>query len=238
MQRELLAFVGIGAACLAPATTLYDAASNVVPDSSPWNWTYASIPGGAVVTPPNGSGFVTLDTTASMGIHAGWLLQSPVTLDRSVGYDATWNLKVVSESHNADNQRAGLSVIVLGNDDYGVELGFWNNKLFAYNADFTPGENFALDTTSSMHTYDLKVSGNSYALWVDGSNALDGALRNYSAAGLPYNVPNELWVGDDTTRGQSISEWQSFTVQPAPEPTTLVAIAAGALVLRRRCSST
>ncbi len=186
-----------------------------------------------MVTPPSGNGYVTLDTTASMSIHAGWLLTSPVTLDRTVGYDATWNLQLVSESHSSDNSRAGLSVIVLGNDDNGVELGYWNNEIFAYNDDsgFSIGESATVNT-AAMNSYDLHVIGvrtlGETARW---------SCRNPCAtiaAGLPYNLPDTLWVGDDTTRGESVSNWASFSVNPAPEPAAWLSLGAGLLLLRRR----
>jgi hypothetical protein len=155
-----------------------------------------------------------LDTTASMGIQAGFGKQLKTKLDRIHGYQATWRMKVIRETHSSDKQRAGLSVFVLGNDHYGIEIAYWNDRVFVYNDDkaFTPGESARIDTRAGMRTYRLSVKGDGYSLSVDGAIKLKGKLRNYSWFGFPYNRTNSFWYGDNSRRGESVSQWASFEV--------------------------
>ncbi len=222
---------------MASADVLYDASSNVTPDNAEWGWGFESLPSGGLESGPSGLDYVTLDTTSSMSIHAGWEKTSPISLNRAIGYIASWTLQVNSESHNSSNQRAGLSTIILGNDDYGVEIGYWQNEVFVYNTNFTPGESATLNTTASLLNYQLSVSGNTYSLSVDGTPTLSGSLRNYSAEGLIYSIPNALFYGDDTTQADSKSNWQSFSVQAVPEPAPALALLAGGVLLMRRRTS-
>ena len=60
-------------------------------------------------------------------------------LNAAQGYTLNFTTQVVSEIHNADDRngdgksdRAGFSVIVIGNDPTkSIELGFFNNQIFA-----------------------------------------------------------------------------------------------------------
>ncbi|HLK15240.1 MAG TPA: hypothetical protein VKT78_10575 [Fimbriimonadaceae bacterium] len=199
-------------------TVLYEAAiSKTRPDRSKWGWFYLSLPTRAKVTAPGGSGFVTLDTTSSIKIQAGWGKQLTAKLDRRVGYTATWRMKLVREEHSKDGQRAGLSVFVLSDDHYGIEVGYWNDRIFVYNDNktFTPAEFVPFDPRSKLRTYRLSVHGDRYTLNVDGLDRLSGKLRNYSFFGFPYTRPNSIWYGDDTTRGESVSQWAEFQVSSA-----------------------
>jgi hypothetical protein len=205
----------LAAAVGASATVLYEAsASKALPNSSKWAWFYLSWPPKAKVTGPGSAGYITLDTTASRAIQAGFGKQLTTKLSRTAGYTATWRLRLVNESHTGDKQRAGLSVFVLGDDHHGVEIAYWNDRVFAYNDDkgFTPAESAQFDTRAKMRTYRLAVHGDRYILSVDGATRLSGQLRNYSWFGFPYNRPNSIWYGDDSKRGQSVSEWASFEI--------------------------
>ncbi|MHB8637554.1 MAG: choice-of-anchor Y domain-containing protein [Fimbriimonadaceae bacterium] len=202
-------------ACGAFGTVLYEAStSRVPPNSGKWRWFYLSLPPKAKVSGPGSSGYVKLDTTASMNIQAGWGKQLTTPLTRTSGYTATWRMRVVRETHTGDKQRAGLSVFVLSSDHHGVELAYWNDRVFVYNDDkaFTPGESAHLDTRAAMRTYRLAVHGDRYVLRVDGILKLRGKLRNYSWFGFPYSRANSIWYGDDSKRGESVSEWASFEV--------------------------
>ena len=199
----------------ASATVLYEASvSKTRPNSSKWGWFFLSLPPTAKVNGPAKAGYVTLDTTASRTIQAGWGKELTTKLDRSLGYNATWRLKVVAETHSADKQRAGLSVFVLGNDHYGIEIAYWNDRVFVYNDDkaFTPAESARVDTRAAIRTYRLAVRGDRYTLSVDGVDKLGGKLRNYSWFGFPYSRPNSIWYGDNSKRGQSVSQWASFEI--------------------------
>ena len=215
MKRLLFVLGWLVAATAASGTILYEATvSRAAPNSAKWGWFYFSLPPKAKVTAPGSAGYITLDTSAAMNIQAGFGKQLTTPLDRANGFTATWRLRVVREQHAADNQRAGLSVFVLGNDHHGIEVAYWNDRVFVYNDDkaFTPGESARLDTRTAMRTYRLTEKGDRYTLSVDGLAKLTGKLRNYSWFGFPYSRANSIWYGDNTKRGQSVSEWASFEV--------------------------
>lgn len=195
-------------------TVLFDgASSHSKPNTAPWGWFYLSLPPKARLTGPGSDGGVTLDTTADRKVQAGFGKEVTTKLDRTRGYEATWRLRLIKESHAADSQRAGLSVFVLGDDREGVEIAYWDDRIFVYNDDkrFTPGEHSTIDT-HVMRTYRLAVSGDRYSLTVDGTVRLRGKLRNYSWFGFPYSRPNSIWYGDDTRRAESASEWAYFAL--------------------------
>ena len=185
-----------------------------------------SVSGGATV----------LTTTAPE--RAGFSIFSPITLDRSSGYQVTFDLQLAAESHSS-NDRAGLSVIVLGSDHMGIELGFWTplgspvNEVWAQNAGFTHGEGAVFDTTQRT-LYTLTVSGNSYDLTAGGTQLITGALRDYSGFGLPYTLPDFIFVGDDTFSADASTRFFAATVD-TPEPASFVlgGLLVAGMVLRR-----
>jgi hypothetical protein len=130
-------------------------------------------------------------------------------LDRAKGYTISFDAQVIAEAHN-NNNRAGFSVIAIGSDKKGIELGFWPNEVWAQ-ADgieppgsglFTHAEGAAFDTTAGLTAYQLKVKGDTYTLSVGGAPILNGGVRDYSAFNGfpdPYETPNFLFLGDDTT---------------------------------------
>ncbi len=216
---------------------LYDASSNVAPDASPWGWTYGAA--GVLthpVTAPSGNGYVTLSTGSINANSVGWAKSSPIILDPTKGFNTTWNVQLVSESHASDNLRAGLSFFALGSDKKGVEIGFWQDRIFAYNDNqaFSPGESYSMDTMAAMHTYSLNVTGTTYKLLIDGVDRLDGSTRNYAAVRAQYNVANALWFGDDTSRAQSVSRWGSMSASAVPEPGTYCVLGLGLAFLIKR----
>lgn len=220
------------------SAVLYDAeAGNQTPDSLAWQWLYgSSSPSGAsaTVAPPSaGSPFTTLDTTANNDISAGWGRISPFILNKGSGFIATFELQLLSSG--IGNDRAGFSVILLDFDRYGIEIGMGSNRLFAYNDDaaFTPGEGVDFDLTQ-MHKYEIKVGSGCYFVSIDGQFVLGGSQRLYNQSLPPYNTPNFIFVGDDTTRQSSLARFKSFSIESVPEPTTLAALGLGLFAVRRR----
>jgi hypothetical protein len=130
----------------------------------------------------------TLDTTAVTGDKAGYFGLGLATLDRQAGFTLSLTVRVANESHISGN-RAGFSLIALSTDKQGIELGFWQDQVWAQNVGFTRGENSAFDTSSALVRYDLVVSGSGYALSAGGEPLLNGALRDYSAFGAPMISP-------------------------------------------------
>ena len=179
-----------------------------------------------------GNGITTLDTTATNDISAGYFGSDPtLTLERSLGYTLHVTVQVSSENH-ANSHRAGFSIIALSSDLQGIELGFWQNEVWAQNDDsldpndlFTHGEGEPWDTTTGLIGYDLAILGDTYTLWVNDTVILTGPLRDYSGfAGFPdpYETPNLIFLGDDTTSAQALIQLSYVAVtvtEPMVEPT-------------------
>ena len=154
-----------------------------------------------------------LDTTATNNDYAGYFGDESVpVLSRTLGFTLSFAVQIDSESH-ANDDRAGFSVILLSSDVEGIELGFWEDEVWAQDDDsespadmFTHDEGAAWDTTSGLINYELAIISDSYKLWGNGTVVLTGSLRNYSNfTGLidPYEIPNLVFLGDDTTSAQA-----------------------------------
>jgi hypothetical protein len=209
---------------LQTTTVLYDGSLNTgTPNTQAM--LYISFPAGSYETFTNG--VTILDTTSANGISAGYFGNDPtLMLDRSLGYTLHVTVQISSESH-ANNNRAGFSVIVLSSDVKGIELGFWQDEVWAQNDDsdpgslFTHGEGAAWDTTSGLMAYDLAILSDTYTLWAGDTAVLTGALRDYSNfAGFPdpYETPNLIFLGDDTTSAQALIQlsYVAVTVNELP----------------------
>jgi hypothetical protein len=185
-----------GTPATAATTTLYDGALGGTPNTQ--GFLYLTDPG-----PPQSSAsqsFANGATTLTSLVNndkAGYFAGAP-QLNRTNGYSVRFTVQVLDEAHD-NNKRAGFSVIVLSSDRRGIELGFWENEIWAQSgADFTHAEGAALNTTAALTTYDLTIVGDSYSL-SSGTAILSGPLRDYSSFGWPYTTPNFVFLGDDTT---------------------------------------
>ena len=134
------------------------------------------------------------------------------TLDHNTGFTIDFDAKLNSESHN-NNDQAGFDVVALDKYGLGIELGFWNNQIWAkqivFGADGSVSlthnnvEQFTRDTTVATH-YELSIVDNTYKLFADGSPILTGNIQNYTpynTTGLaynPYQKPNYFFIGDDS----------------------------------------
>lgn len=225
---------------------LYDAALNNLPTDQ--GWIFGNT--GTAATQSVSGGILTLDSTANNDTSAGYSTRLPTgsgapqalnpPLDRLTGYTISFRVRVVSESH-ASNNRAGFSIIAIGNDLQGIELGFWTDEIWAQAVGFTHAEGVEADTTSSLVTYDLSVFGSAYTLYAGGSSVLTGSLRDYSGSIVPvYRTPNLIFLGDDTTSAQARTEIArvSYAAQPVPEPSafllTLAGVGAIAVIRRKK----
>ena len=192
---------------------LYDAKSGVTPDTKMMSF-FDFPPGDIIQTYESGS--TTLDTTKSgNSTYAGWISNATNTLgfpslNRAAGFQLDLTLHVENESHTSD-KRAGFSIIILSEDARGIELGFWENEIWAQNDDatgglFTRGEGITFPTTTGLINYQVIVINDSYTLTANGASILSGPLRDYSKfEGFPdpYQTPNFLFLGDDTTSAQA-----------------------------------
>ncbi len=244
----------------AGTVSLYDPLAGTLPIDQGW------LP---FVFPPvvesHSGGLVELDTTADRAAYAGYfseqpsdgLLQHPQmpVLDRATGYTVSFDLQVLAEGHNTrdDNgdgldDRAGFSVIAISQDLLGLELAFFEDRVWAYaaagegpNSQFTQAEGVAIDTTAAVTRYDLVVQGATYTLLAGGAPILGGPLRNYNPSGVtalidPYDNPSFLFFGDDTTSAESHVLLGEISVTLVPEPACglLAALALPAVMIARR----
>ena len=192
---------------------LYDAASGAIPAAQMMSF-FDFPPGDLIQIYESGS--TTLDTTKSGNdTYAGWTSNAASTpgfpsLSRAAGFQLDFTMQVESESHSS-HHRAGFSIIVLSEDARGIELAFWENEIWIQNDDatgglFTHGESASFPTTSGPINYQLVIIGDTYTLTANGTSILNGPLRDYSKfEGFPdpYQSPNFLFLGDDTTSAQA-----------------------------------
>jgi hypothetical protein len=152
------------------------------------------------------------------------------SLNDADGYALSFQLQVLDESH-VSNDRAGFSVIVLGDDGRGIELGFWEDRVFAQGDSplFTHSEECLFDTVADEAEYVLSIQNSVYALSVDTQTILSGNLRDYSSFSgtpfvVPYSLTNYLFLGDNTTTASANVSIGSIvlktTLTTIPEPST------------------
>lgn len=217
----------------AQTTTLYDGSSNVLPGAP--NWLYLTDPFvGASSVQGVGGGVTTLDTTPADGEKAGYFGTFAPGLDQNTGYSVHWTARVIEETHD-NNNRAGLSFIILSSDSKGVEIAFWEDEIWTQTDTplFNHGEGVAYDTTASLTDYRLDVAGNQYELFANDVPILDGQLRDYSSFGFPYNGSNFLFFGDDTSSAEANFELSHFAVT-VPEPSIAATTAVLAVLAQMR----
>lgn len=192
---------------------LYDAASGSIPDSSMLGFT-AFPPEGASRVYENGG--TVLDTTlAGTDTYAGWVASAATTtgfpiLDSSASFQVNFTLQLESEVHESSN-RSGLSIILLDQNAKGIEMSFWQNEIWIQSDGvtgglFTHGESVAFDTSAAPVEYQIAVIEDTYTLTGNSQLLLTGPVRDYSAFDRfpdPYETPNFLFMGDDTTSAQS-----------------------------------
>ncbi|MCB8966950.1 MAG: hypothetical protein H6660_08640 [Ardenticatenaceae bacterium] len=193
-------------------TLLYDGNLGTLPAAQGFTYLAFPVQGPTQVISNNG---VILDTTGAGSDSAGYFnrTEQTPTLDRSAGYTVTIQAQLLSEMHSS-NDRAGFSLIVLSDNltgtdaAWGIELGFWEDEIWAQEDDtqggslFTHAEGMNLETTAAVVQYDLYVVTDTYRLAADGVVVLNGRLRDYSNfSGFPdpYETPNFIFLGDDTS---------------------------------------
>jgi hypothetical protein len=206
----------------------------------------------------NPGGGVTLNTSSSELSQAGYSNYTPLgslvnpsfpALNNNIGYTLSFQVKINAQTNNGTNgaNRAGFSVIVLGSDKKGIEVGFRNPNtqgggttpdVFSQgSASFTVGEQNATPNgiLSQLNTYDLTVLNNTYTLKNGNTTLISGVLRDYTAAAVAntptavYALSNFLFLGDDTTSAGASVDIQSITLTTntataIPEPSNLLGI--------------
>ena len=182
-----------------------------------------------VATETTDSSGTTLDTTADQNIYSGYSnyfgpsTVSPdfPTLDNTVGYEISFTMQLLEESRT-NQSRAGFSIIAISQDTTkAIELGFQKTSattgnIFAQGGPtFVAAENVSFNTTEFTN-YTLGIQGDAYTLSADGIPILTGALRDYTSfvgAIDPYETPNFIFLGDDTTSAQGSFSLSQIAVE-------------------------
>ncbi|MCW5942725.1 MAG: PEP-CTERM sorting domain-containing protein [Fimbriimonadaceae bacterium] len=256
-RGALAAVCGVSAlVAQAQPIVLYDATSNVTPNDAMFGWNYANLPlGSALVTAPSGNGFTRVNTNVDYGVYAGYGMVTPVALDATAGFRVRFDMRVVNEDHGgplADKDgdtiadRAGLSLIILDNTARGVEIGIWGDRIFAqqevpiftyHNEDHMMNTSAAGTGMANLTRYDVRFDATDYFVSVNGTEVLSGAKKDYSAwVGPidPYETPNFLFFGDDTTSARGAFDISYAELEVVPEPASFGALALGAMAFYRR----
>ncbi len=228
----------------ADTTVVYDGALNTPPQSQGW----------VVFLPPFGSGggsetqfstapgFVRLDSINANASRGGYFSHfsffssiPPVkvnnawpVLDASAGYSIRVDLRINAETH-ATQHRAGVSLISISSSGPGIELGLWEDRVWAQAGGtpptlFTQSEGQSTDTTSAFRRYDLSIHAGTYTLYAEGVRVLTGPLRDYTAwdsagSGLPFNpytTRNFFFLGDNTTSASATADIARIEVRTTP----------------------
>ena len=181
----------------------------------------------------NAGGLFELDTRASAATRHGYALQSPLVLDTQAGFTLQFSLQVLADSSASPN-RAGFSLLVVGSDpQQALELGFGSAEVFAQDHQPSDPDRFVRGSVAAVapgqaHQYTLTVAQQQYTLQSGGQPLLAGSLVDYSAEGLPYNLPNFVFFGDNTSRAAA-QVWVGdiSLASPVPEPASLALWLAG-----------
>jgi hypothetical protein len=209
------------------ATVLYDGNLNTgTPDTQ--GFVYLALPfSGNEATQTYIDSLTVLDTMTQTSDYAGYFAQSDLylPLDRLDGYSVNFRVQVNAETHFS-HDRAGFSLLVTSSDKRGIELGFWENEVWAQEGGasrpFTHAEGAAFSTTAGLIDYGLSVLGDRYSLSANGTQVLAGSLRDYTLAAPPalplnpYTTPNLIFVGDDTSAARARIKLRYAAVTHAP----------------------
>src|SRR5450432_2914538 len=185
-------------------------------------WSYFAIGGTQTLT----NDAVLLNTSANNSYQAGYS-RTTDRLNRTNGFTLLFTSQLIAEGH-ANTNRAGFSVIVLTDDNRGIELAFWTNTIFAQSdlPLFTHAEDANVVTTASVN-YALTFHATNYVLTANGTDILSGPVRDYSAfSGFPnpYSSSDFLFFGDDTTSASGSLLLNKVVLITAPQ---LVALSDG-----------
>lgn len=211
---------GLGVLTCSPALAgvLYDASLGTAPDAQGWFVSAVAPMQSAVM-----DGRFILDSRS--GGHAtrgGMFAQMPGTVRAAEGFAVRFDLQLIAESH-ATPHRAGVSIIALDSDQRGLELAFWEDRIWAQ-ADsplFTHAEEVEVSPWGRTVAFELTFFDGRYSLNSEGTTLLSGPMRDYTAFnGFPdvYEIPGFLYFGDDTTSAAGAFSVGRVAVTPLEPP--------------------
>ncbi len=225
-------------ATLLGATSFYSANLGTAPSSQTWlGYTAVTIPPAGAPTPAIGTEATSANgalvtTTANQKIYAGYsnyntsgtlINAASPTFNATTGYSVSFDLQVLADS-NTNVNRAGFSILLVSQDTKAIELAFQRlspttGNIFAQNSSFVASESIAFNTNQKID-YRVEVLSTTYKLFANDTQILTGSLRDYTAftppANFPfnpYNKPNLIFLGDDTTSAQGTFNLSQVVVQ-------------------------
>jgi hypothetical protein len=234
----LILFVTVESPAHAELVTLYSGSG--LPSAEPWLvYGFDSVTGASQTNVAGGVRLVTDETTragySNYNVIPTTALKNPAfpSLNRANGFELSFSLALTGESHTS-NDRAGFSVILLGSDAKGIELGFWQNEIWAQNAGFIHGEGIAFNTVPTQD-YKLRIVNDNYTLSQGANQLLTGNLRSYGSS-QPYSLSNYIFLGDNTTSAQANALIGAIKLESnlasVPEPSTFILLGSAAIALR------
>ena len=197
---------------------LYDGTDGVFPNQQGWAFltdpllfptaNQTSVADGVRLSSP---------VTSEMAGYFGLTLPQMPVLPATGGFVVTFSIQLIGESHVSDD-RAGFSLHVLNDQAKGIELGFWEDRIWAQDDQplFTHAEEVLFDTRQRVD-YSLYFDAQSYSLEGNGTLLLQGDLRDYSAHTSPvYSNTNSIFMGDNTSSAAGEVEIYRVAVDLSP----------------------
>lgn len=195
-------------------TLLYDSSQNNTPSNQ--NFSYQALnpqpPFTTQATQIYSAPVTVLNSANQLNDYAGYTVNQPAmpALNRATGFQLRFNMRLISENHAGNDNRAGFNIILLSQDLYGVEMAFWENEIWIQEGNganlFTRAEGILHNTTTALKTYELSIISNTYLLATNNTPLLSGSLRQYTdwvppvmVLPDPYEQANQLFLGDDTS---------------------------------------
>jgi Domain of unknown function (DUF4347)/Cadherin-like/Putative Ig domain/WD40-like Beta Propeller Repeat len=219
-------------------TTLYDPTLGTTPDAQG----ATAVITGATQTLPAGA--VELNSMATTNLKVGYSWIAPRNLDTTTGFNLQFTAQILDEAFNGTQDRnvdgktdrAGFSLLIISNTSAttgfrGLELAFQPDRIWAQddgafqnipslqadptNPDrllFTQSEGVSYNTTQATQ-YDLFVQSGEYILSANGQVIMHGRTRGYGVT-PPYNVPNTIFFGDNTTAASTKFQLGKVSLTP------------------------
>jgi hypothetical protein len=210
-------------------TVLFDASLGTDPEAQGWMFV-SNLFDESETERFTENGLYSFNTLADISELAGYFGINHPGIGRLMeehGLNLIFDLQVIEEYSFAES-RGGFSIILLTDDLFGLELVFKQDSIWVYTADFMIGEAQTVNTVSDLCVYSISIKDDQYEIFIDGTLTLSGPLRDYSGFGPPYNIPNFIFFGDNTSRAgahihlsQIKLESGEYIPQPIPEKTVL-----------------
>ncbi len=189
-------------------------------------------------------GYQTHNKLTDQVIHP---LMEGTTLDRYQpgGFSLFFRLRIADEYSWPNQNRAGFSVLLISSDLHGIQLNFWEDKVWVFNSNNGQvAQSYTTNTTSALKDYELNFEGDIYRLFINGTQRLTGSIYDFAVTNPESQTtyPNNILFGDITKLGYSTTQIVYFAIegetreQVVPEPMTicLFLIALGSLKFRKR----